>query len=139
MPMRCRLPAAGMLLLLPLLAAACAGRTSGPETGAAVSPRSQGNVLTAEQIENNRTTANTMRDLLLLLPGISPLGGSVQITGRGGSPLFVVDNVPLSDAAAAMGLNPRDVERVEVLREGGSMAQYGFRGANGIILITMKR
>lgn len=129
-------------MVLPLLFAACgASGTGGPRTGtAASSPRGGGNVLTSAEIENSRTTLNSMQDLLLLLPGVTPAGGgSVQITGRGGSPLFVVDNVPLSDASAAMGLNPRDVDRVEVLREGGSMAQYGFRGANGIILITMKR
>ena len=128
----------GMLVVLPLLFAACGGRAGGPETGA-VSPRPRGTVLTAEQIEDMRTSVHSMQDLLLLLPGTSPMGGSIQITGRGGSPLFVVDNVPLGDAGAAMGINPLDVARVEILGEGGATAQYGFRGANGIVLITMKR
>lgn len=138
---RHRLSASGMLLLLPLVLGACGGRAGGPEVGpSSSSTRARGSVLTAEQIENMRTTVNSMQELLLLLPGVTPAaGGSVQITSRGGQPLFVVDNVPLPDASAAMGLNPRDVDRVEVLREGGATAQYGFRGANGIILITMKR
>jgi len=37
-----------------------------------------------------------------------------------------------------MSMNPHDVQRVEVLKD-GSAAIYGVRGANGVLLITTKR
>jgi TonB-dependent starch-binding outer membrane protein SusC len=36
-------------------------------------------------------------------------------------------------------INPTDVQRVEVLKDAGSTAIYGSRGANGVIIITTKR
>ena len=35
-------------------------------------------------------------------------------------------------------INPNDVYSVEVLKDGGSSAIYGSRGANGVVLITTK-
>ena len=128
---------AGALLLLPLLGG-CGQRAGGPQVGAMRSA-SSGNVLTADEIEASNLTANSVLDLLLRMPGIIATGRSVQISGLGGQPLFVVNSVPQSDAAGATGLNPRDVERIEVLKSGGSTAEYGFRGANGVILITTRR
>jgi TonB-dependent SusC/RagA subfamily outer membrane receptor len=33
-------------------------------------------------------------------------------------------------------LDPADIQRIEVLKDVGSTAQYGVRGANGVVLIT---
>jgi TonB-dependent starch-binding outer membrane protein SusC len=129
-----------MLLFL----SACAGGAGVPGASeASRSPnRSVGNVLTAEQIDEQRT-ATSVLDLLQLIPGVIVRGGAggggVQISGRGGTPLFVVNGVPLADASGALGLNPRDISRIEVLRDGGQAAQYGFRGSNGVILISLRR
>ncbi|WP_420128733.1 TonB-dependent receptor plug domain-containing protein [Longimicrobium sp.] len=77
-----------------------------------------------------------------------PGGGySVRIRGassltEGGEPLFVVDGVPLLGARAGHeldGINPADVERIDVLKDAGSAAIYGSRAANGVILITTRR
>ena len=56
-------------------------------------------------------------------------------------PLVVVDGVPTSQMGPSVlaSLNPSDVERIDVLRDAGSTAIYGSRGANGVILITTKR
>ena len=32
------------------------------------------------------------------------------------------------------GINPRDIERIEVLKDASATAIYGSRGANGVIL-----
>jgi TonB-dependent SusC/RagA subfamily outer membrane receptor len=71
---------------------------------------------------------------------------SVRIRGTStllgdGEPLYVVDGMPLgaSGAAALAGMSPNDVARIDVLRDAGSTAIYGARGANGVILITTKR
>ena len=36
------------------------------------------------------------------------------------------------------GINPRDIERIEVLKDASATAIYGSRGANGVVLITTK-
>jgi TonB-dependent SusC/RagA subfamily outer membrane receptor len=67
--------------------------------------------------------------------------GAGNFTG-GGEPLWVLDGMPL---APGLGLNalasisPKDVERIEVLKDAGSTAIYGTQGAFGVILIRTKR
>jgi TonB-dependent SusC/RagA subfamily outer membrane receptor len=36
------------------------------------------------------------------------------------------------------GINPFDIERIEVLKDADSKSIYGSRGANGVVLITTK-
>jgi TonB-linked SusC/RagA family outer membrane protein len=70
--------------------------------------------------------------------------GQNSISG-GGSPLIVIDNVPMISGAlntfnnALADLNPADIESYEVLKDGAATAIYGSRAANGVILITTKR
>ena len=49
-------------------------------------------------------------------------------------PLILVDGVEMSDLS---GINPSDVDSVDVIKDGSS-AIYGMRGANGVILIRTK-
>ncbi|WP_346883797.1 TonB-dependent receptor [uncultured Algibacter sp.] len=65
----------------------------------------------------------------ILIRGISSLTGS-------NSPLFVVDGVPQSGDP---GLNPNEIETIDILKDAASAAIYGTRGAAGVILITTKR
>jgi TonB-dependent starch-binding outer membrane protein SusC len=94
-----------------------------------------------------------VEEMLRGLPGLEVsrlANGSYQIRIRGqrsllGSttadePLIVIDGVPMSAGTAALGgLAPRDVARIEVLKDAGQTSQYGSRGANGVIVITTKR
>ena len=66
--------------------------------------------------------------------------GSRSLQGDN-EPLLVIDGVPAQGAigAALAGLVPRDIARIDVLKDAGSTAIYGIRGANGVILITTKR
>ena len=69
--------------------------------------------------------------------------GSIHIRGSrsitaSGSPLYVVDGVPLQ-AGGIETLNPRDIESIDILKDASSTAIYGSRGANGVVLITTKR
>jgi TonB-dependent SusC/RagA subfamily outer membrane receptor len=62
--------------------------------------------------------------------------------GRSGSePLYVVDGMPLSQrgTGALAGISPRDVERIDVLKDAASLALYGSRAGNGVILIRTRR
>lgn len=66
------------------------------------------------------------------------------------SPLYVVDGVPQSneeyaspDAGTGInylgGVNPNDIESIDVLKDASAAAIYGSRAANGVILITTKK
>ena len=63
-------------------------------------------------------------------------GASTFSTTGGNTPLFVIDGVISTDAAA---INPNDIETVEILKDAASSSIYGARAANGVILITTKR
>ena len=67
----------------------------------------------------------------------------VRIRGNGsvnGSnvPLYIMDGIEIS-AADFSSVNQGDFERVEVLKDAVATAQYGSRGANGVIVITTRR
>ena len=47
-------------------------------------------------------------------------------------PLILVDGVEMSDLS---GINPADVQSVDVIKDGSS-AIYGMRGANGVVIIN---
>ncbi|HEX2533055.1 MAG TPA: TonB-dependent receptor [Chitinophagaceae bacterium] len=70
-------------------------------------------------------------------PGASP---DVRIRGtnsiNGVQPLYVVDGI-LNDNINF--INPADIESMEILKDPSSLAIYGVRGANGVIIITTKR
>ena len=60
----------------------------------------------------------------------------------GEDPLLVVDGVPVptySMSSALRTMNPADVASIHVLKDTGSTSAYGMRGANGVILIRLKR
>jgi TonB-dependent SusC/RagA subfamily outer membrane receptor len=89
--------------------------------------------------------------MLERVPGLTVMrlsNGDVSVRIRGtrslhgdNEPLLVIDGVPTRGAigAALAGLSPRDIARIDVLKDAGSTAIYGVRGANGVILITTKR
>ncbi|HVE78457.1 MAG TPA: TonB-dependent receptor plug domain-containing protein [Gemmatimonadaceae bacterium] len=66
-----------------------------------------------------------------------------QQTFRGtGEPLFIVDGVPVQQggvSTALAGIAPRDVARIDVLKDAGATAIYGSQGAQGVIIITTRR
>lgn len=66
------------------------------------------------------------------------------------SPLYVVDGVPQSSddfvppgtgtgTNYLAGINPNDIESIDVLKDASAAAIYGSRAANGVILITTKK
>ncbi|MFT7162556.1 MAG: TonB-linked SusC/RagA family outer membrane protein [Bacteroidia bacterium] len=72
-------------------------------------------------------------------PGASSV---IRIRGNrsisaGNNPLFVIDGIPTTQGID--DFNPGDIESMEVLKDASSVAIYGSRGANGVILITTKR
>jgi TonB-dependent SusC/RagA subfamily outer membrane receptor len=72
--------------------------------------------------------------------------GSLALQIRGsaswtsdGQPLYVIDGVSMSQGANLAGINPMDIATIEVLKDATSTSMYGSRGANGVVLIKMKK
>lgn len=55
---------------------------------------------------------------------------------NGYKPLYIVDGL-FNDNINF--LNPEDIESMEVLKDPSSLAIFGVRGANGVIIVTTKR
>ncbi|WP_289024436.1 SusC/RagA family TonB-linked outer membrane protein [uncultured Salegentibacter sp.] len=62
-------------------------------------------------------------------------GGSSPDPNSGDAPLYIIDGVMRSGLG---GLNPDDIESLQVLKDAAATSIYGARGANGIILVTTK-
>jgi TonB-linked SusC/RagA family outer membrane protein len=77
--------------------------------------------------------------------------GTIRIRGTGSinsgnSPLYIVDGVPLeqyfrsniatSNSNVLVGLNPSDIESIDVMRDAEATAIYGAQGANGVVIIN---
>ena len=80
---------------------------------------------------------------VLVKTGLSNPGSKAIIQIRGVNslnssytPLYVVDGIPLTDID---GIDPMEIESLEVLKDASSTAIYGSRGANGVVLITTKK
>ena len=67
-------------------------------------------------------------------PGSTP---SISIRG-GGAPIYVIDGV-ISDAWDFNTLNPNDIESLSILKDAASLAVYGSRAANGIVMVKTKQ
>ena len=66
----------------------------------------------------------------LLIRGQNSLSGS-------NSPLIILDGIPYSGSLA--DLDPNLIDNMSVLKDASSVAIYGSRGSNGVILIQTKR
>jgi TonB-dependent SusC/RagA subfamily outer membrane receptor len=51
------------------------------------------------------------------------------------------DGVPIAagPGGSLSGINPYDIQSIEVLKDAASLTMYGSRGANGVIVIKMKK
>ncbi|GAA3948265.1 TonB-dependent receptor [Hymenobacter algoricola] len=59
--------------------------------------------------------------------------------GKHNQPLFIVDGSLLAPDDKLSGLNPNDIEKINVLKGAAATALYGSRGQYGAIQITTKR
>lgn len=101
----------------------------------------------AEDLEN-RTVSNIQSALQGKTSGVQVVttsgapGSAPAIRVRGYSsnvdmsPLYVVDGVRLSDIS---GIDPNDIQSIEVLKDAASAAIYGAQAGNGVVLITTKK
>ena len=101
---------------------------------------------------------------MLMMTNSGEVGVAPKIRIRGTStlvgnrePLWVVDGIIVQDPVpiapeelndpdyinrignAIAGLNPRDIDRIDVLKDASATAIYGVKAANGVIVITTKK
>lgn len=73
--------------------------------------------------------------------GMPGAGARVRVRGttsinKSSDPLYVIDGI--ISTSGLDGLNPQDIQSMEVLKDASSTAIYGSRGANGVILVTTR-
>ncbi|MEI7735124.1 MAG: TonB-dependent receptor [Ferruginibacter sp.] len=72
--------------------------------------------------------------------GVPGAGATVRIRGLGSfnnnNPLYVIDGV---QAGSISGINPNDIESMQVLKDAASASIYGVRASNGVIIVTTKK
>ncbi|MBT8397740.1 MAG: TonB-dependent receptor plug domain-containing protein [Gemmatimonadetes bacterium] len=108
-----------------------------------------GSVATVDAQEEQKTRSKTLAELLMAQPGVRVIQGpggtfSVQIRGQntfqaGQQPLWVIDGTALPATVGPPDINPNTIESITILKDAGSTAIYGARGANGVILIKTKK
>jgi TonB-dependent SusC/RagA subfamily outer membrane receptor len=109
-----------------------------------------GSVSTVQGEDDEMDRPRTLVEMLSRVPGVRVIErayGETTVRIRGSSsflanedPLFVVDGVMMpSGNSVFRNLNPNQIESISVLKDAGQAAVYGSRGANGVILITMKK
>jgi TonB-linked SusC/RagA family outer membrane protein len=103
----------------------------------------------AAGVQVTQNAANPGSGISVRIRGTSSLRGNNE-------PLYVVDGIIISSASEDVvatggnntgqeqqnglnGINPRDIEDIQILKDASATAIYGSRGANGVILITTKR
>lgn len=72
-------------------------------------------------------------------PGDAP---SIKVRGTnsinyGQDPIYVIDGIVVDEGLN--NINPDDIASIEVLKDASSKAIYGYRAANGVILVTTKK
>lgn len=141
--------------------AACA--STRPATETAVRPADAGTradsgrtATTMESVNSLEESAfgqlpvNRVEELFIgRFPGVQVynVNGQVQIRIRGASsisantePLILIDGQQMTPGSGGLiGINPRDIAKIQVLKDAVSTAEFGVRGSNGVIKITTKR
>ncbi len=85
------------------------------------------------QVAGLNITSNTGQpggESQIFIRGVNSINGATQ-------PLFIIDGA-YSTSDNFRSLNPNDIQSVTTLKDAGATAQYGNRGANGVIIIKTK-
>jgi len=111
--------------------------------------KSVGDFLTgrAAGVQVNSMGSEPGAALSIKIRGVNSLTSSTE-------PLYVIDGVIVDSANedtidtsgsyaspqnGIAGINPRDIEDIQILKDASATAIYGSRGSNGVVLITTKR
>jgi TonB-dependent starch-binding outer membrane protein SusC len=93
-----------------------------PTIGRALQGRAPGVLVT-------QTSGRPGSSMAVKIRGIGSINSSTE-------PLYIVDNLATGGLS---GINPDDIESIQILKDASATAIYGARGANGVVIITTKR
>ncbi|MDR1883277.1 MAG: TonB-dependent receptor [Prevotella sp.] len=108
--------------------------------------------INAQQIRQT-PTASVQNALAGRLPGLFQIQGAGQpgndaaelfirgistYSGASTAPLILIDDIE-SDMKTLSQLSTNEIEEISVLKDAGSTAIFGIKGANGVILVTTRR
>jgi TonB-dependent SusC/RagA subfamily outer membrane receptor len=140
-----------------VIAAGCASAPSQPPRGSGVASSSPG--IRDLQARSSGVVIHTLAGGAI---GVTLAGGpssfsATTFTPSGGTdrdpkppqnvalgstaPLFLLNDVPYTPGPGGLliGINPDDIESIKALKDPADLSLYGMRGANGVIVITMKQ
>ncbi|WNJ17660.1 TonB-dependent receptor [Pontibacter sp. G13] len=70
-------------------------------------------------------------------------GGAAYVRVRGigtinnNNPLYIIDGVPVG--SGLNGINPNDIDNIQVLKDASAASIYGSRAANGVVIVNTKQ
>lgn len=139
--------------VLGFLAAGCWNTTRTREGDAApdpLEPDSSRATITDEDIDRRQRGEPLEKVIQANVPGVTVRqnpDGSISVRVRGTTsiygnkePLYVIDGVPVNPgpSGGVTGIQISEIAKIEVLKDPVSTTMWGLRGANGVILITLK-
>jgi len=146
-------PCASLVVLLAACAPAGSSRVATPAPRDLTAPPGAATSFSPTEADARVSRVEDM--LENRVPGLEVLplrDGTYTLRLRGGhtlggnpaddEPLLVIDDVPVQEGwlgTALAGVAPRDVARIDVLKDAAAASRYGYRGTNGVIVITTKR
>jgi TonB-dependent starch-binding outer membrane protein SusC len=110
-----------------------------------ISDRNSTSAVSTVEVDNGTLTLD---NYLQRVPGVLVKGKGatavIQIRGINSfmastEPLFVVNGTVLDYSSVYNGISSYDIKTINVLKDASSTAIYGSRGANGVVVITLKK
>jgi TonB-dependent starch-binding outer membrane protein SusC len=138
--------------LLASLTVGCIGNTPPPGSDLPEPSATRplvGTVVTSDDIDRvpNQPIEKTLQARVAGVTIVTTPDGGIAVRIRGATtingdtqPLYVIDGMPVQagPSGSLVGINPHDIASIEVLKDAASLAFYGVRAANGVILIKTK-
>lgn len=127
------------------------GKVKRPDVTGAISSVSGDEIRKTQPVTFDQALQGKVAGLVAQQISGQPGGAvSVQIRGLssfgGGSPMYVIDGIIIGSTASLgtgvnplAGINPSEIESIDVLKDASATAIYGSQATNGVIVITTKR
>lgn len=101
-----------------------------------------GNPIQGTDLEKRFSSGQTVLDVIQTFPGVTVVGGQIQVRGSRGTPLLIIDDMQYQDMAddevdMLSSMNVGEVEYVNFLH-GVDASIYGGLGGNGVIIVRLK-
>ena len=127
------------------------GRVRRPDVTGAISSVSGDEIRKTQPVTFDQALQGKVPGLVAQQISGQPGGAvSVQIRGLssfgGSTPMYVIDGIIIGGTAALgagvnplAGINPSEIESIDVLKDASATAIYGSQATNGVVVITTKR